>query len=1257
MPQAPDGQALLTAIVNSAQDFAIIATDLDGLITYWSVGAAQLLGWSESEAIGLPSRVFFTPEDREAGRPQVEMELALCDGRAADERWHQRRDGSQFWGQGQTQPLMAGGGATIGFLKILRDRTEQYLTQQLALMHDMPEAGPDSATDQPARGAPLVLDLHGRIKYMSEACKRVVGVSEVSEHVDQLWSEWWSEPERQELQHAVERASQGCRGHFEGLINRAEGGPCWWEVQLLPSLNASGEPERIIALVQDVTYDRLALGERRRQPRTHASVESIDSVAWIAQANGEIASGQPGWEALTGQTFEQYQGLGWISAIHPADLDQWQRARRSAAAERRAFRIECRIRRRDDSWSLFSVSATPQLDENQTICAWIIALHDLSAHRAIRDALSLETRRLSIINRVGARLAAELDLDRLVQEATDAGVALTAAQFGSFFYNVVDDQGESYMLYALSGAAREAFAHFPMPRNTSVFSATFQGLGVLRSDDITLDPRYGRNAPHRGMPEGHLPVRSYLAVPVVSRSGEVLGGMLFGHELAGIFTEEHEQLLVGIAGQAAIAIDNARLFRSAQAEVDQRRQAERLMHLHNERLRLLSAAIERMPSALSLDALMRVISDAAEQIAGADGKALVLREGDQSRYVHSSESRWRGRSFALDACVSGLAMRERQTVVVADVHDDPRVQSELYRSTSVRSLIMVPILAHGEAIAAIGLFWSDTHVSDADEVATLEAMARAAGSVFKRLEAEQALRELNETLESKVAERTADRDRMWRLSTDVMMVARFDGTMTALNPAWERVLGWSEAELAGRSFLSLVHPDDLAVTRDEVARLAADETTWRFENRYAHKDGSHRWMSWTAVPADGLIQAVARDITEEKARSEALRQTEEALRQAQKMEAVGQLTGGIAHDFNNLLTGIIGSLDMMQVRMTQGRFDTLERYLRAALGSANRAGTLTHRLLAFARRQPLAPKPVDAGKLVMSMEELLRRTLGESVDLELIMAGGLWHALCDPHQLESAILNLAINARDAMPGGGKLVIETCNTHLDRAYVARFPSLKPGQYICVAVTDTGTGMTPEVVERAFEPFFTTKPAGQGTGLGLSMIYGFAQQSEGHARIYSEVGQGSTVKLYLPRTEGESELATDAASLGDAYRSLEGETVLVVEDEPVVQALVVEVLSDLGYRTLQAADGAAGLAVMHSGQAIDLLITDMGLPGLNGRELAERARELRPELKVLFITGYAENATQASGFLEPGSDMLTKPFSIEAFAQRVREVTDR
>ncbi|PTQ63069.1 PAS/PAC sensor hybrid histidine kinase [Sphingomonas sp. PP-CE-3G-477] len=391
-------------------------------------------------------------------------------------------------------------------------------------------------------------------------------------------------------------------------------------------------------------------------------------------------------------------------------------------------------------------------------------------------------------------------------------------------------------------------------------------------------------------------------------------------------------------------------------------------------------------------------------------------------------------------------------------------------------------------------------------------------------------------------------------------------------------------------------------------------------------------------------------------RTQELIEAQEALRQAQKMEAVGQLTGGIAHDFNNLLQGITGSLEIVQRRVAQGRVSELDRFITGATTAANRAASLTHRLLAFSRRQPLDPRPVKVNPLVASLEDLLRRTTGEQIELEMVLAGGLWTTLCDPNQLENSLLNLVINARDAMPHGGKLTIETCNAHLDDHFAASQRDVRPGHYVCICVSDTGTGMSADTIAKAFEPFFTTKPIGQGTGLGLSMIYGFARQSEGYARIYSELGQGTTIKLYLPRHYGEAEQDEALPGLTQEHVTDAGEIVLVVEDDSVVRALIVEVLGELGYQAIEAHDGPAGLERLRTMERVDLLVTDIGLPGLNGRQVADAGRALRPDLRVLFMTGYAENAALASGFLEPGMSMITKPFAMEALATQIRTMIE-
>jgi PAS domain S-box-containing protein len=405
-----------------------------------------------------------------------------------------------------------------------------------------------------------------------------------------------------------------------------------------------------------------------------------------------------------------------------------------------------------------------------------------------------------------------------------------------------------------------------------------------------------------------------------------------------------------------------------------------------------------------------------------------------------------------------------------------------------------------------------------------------------------------------------------------------------------------------------------------------------------------------------LAELAASLETEVRERTAELMAAEEALRQSQKMEAVGQLTGGLAHDFNNLLTGISGSLEMLETRLAEGRYDAAQRYIAAAQGAAKRAAALTHRLLAFSRRQTLDPKTTDVNRLVAEMEDLVRRTVGPGVLIQVVQARDLWPTLIDPNQLENALLNLSINARDAMPQGGRLTIETANKWIDERSASAF-DLSPGQYICLSVTDTGTGMSAEVIARAFDPFFTTKPLGEGTGLGLSMIYGFARQSGGQVRIYSELGQGTTMRLYLPRDHSASAHGSEKEEAGPAPEpgagAGAGEMVLVVDDEPTIRMLITEVLEGFGYGSIEAADGAGALRVFESGARIDLLITDVGLPGgMNGRQVADAARVQRPDLRVLFITGYAETAVVGNGQFEPGMQVLTKPFAMTELARRIK-----
>ncbi|MBZ6383466.1 PAS domain-containing hybrid sensor histidine kinase/response regulator [Sphingomonas sanguinis] len=483
--------------------------------------------------------------------------------------------------------------------------------------------------------------------------------------------------------------------------------------------------------------------------------------------------------------------------------------------------------------------------------------------------------------------------------------------------------------------------------------------------------------------------------------------------------------------------------------------------------------------------------------------------------------------------------------------------------------------------------------------------------------------------------------------------------------------------------VGVVHPDDRAGLSEAVREAIARGGPYAHQYRVRRPDGRYYWVEaigrvdhapdGTPVQFPGVMidvgvrraLEVERDtaIAELRALTDQLEQrvadrtaelmrAEEALRQSQKMEAVGQLTGGLAHDFNNLLAGISGSLELMALRLAQGRVADVDRYMDAAQGATRRAAALTHRLLAFSRRQTLAPRPTDITALVSGMTDLIQRTVGPAITLETQGHDGLWTVLVDAPQLENALLNLCINARDAMPDGGRITIQMANRHLNGEDV-RFGDIPDGEYLALSVTDTGTGMTPDVIEKAFDPFFTTKPLGQGTGLGLSMIYGFAKQSGGQVRIQSTPGEGSTVYLYLPRHHGPAEHdRIDRTALPEEPLGA-GETVLVVDDESTVRLMIADVLRDMGYRVIEAADSPAGLAVLRSEQRIDLLVTDVGLPGgMNGRQLAEAGRDLRHELNVMFITGYAESAVLNSGHLSAGMQLLTKPFTVDALVMGVQ-----
>jgi len=503
--------------------------------------------------------------------------------------------------------------------------------------------------------------------------------------------------------------------------------------------------------------------------------------------------------------------------------------------------------------------------------------------------------------------------------------------------------------------------------------------------------------------------------------------------------------------------------------------------------------------------------------------------------------------------------------------------------------------------------------------------------------------------EHKLAAAQRINQRIFETTLDLILVVDRKGDIILVSPSSLALLGYRPEEMIGRSARGFLYPDDLDRTRNEMRLARRGRLMRNFESRYVHKDGRPVPLAWTGIWSDAEQQHffIGRDMSERNA-------AEERLRRAQRLEAIGQLTGGIAHDFNNLLTVVIGNLDLLHGRL--GADAKAAAFAETALNAALRGAALTHQLLAFARRQPLDAKVIDINARVAAVMALLQRTLGEQIEIATALAPDLWTALADPTQLESALVNLAINARDAMPGGGRLLIETENKQIDENYVAKNFDAAPGDYVMLSVSDTGTGMPAEIVARVFEPFFTTKPAGEGTGLGLSMVYGFVKQSQGHVQIYSEVGHGTSVRLYLPRAHKDADAAVEPSPTA-LPMARANERILAVEDNPDVRKVVVAQLDELGYRVIEAANGEAAIEIIENGEAFDLLFTDVVMPGgMNGYDLARAARRLRPGIKVLLTSGFPKAPGHSASGADEFRHLLIKPYRRAELAAKIRAVLD-
>jgi PAS domain S-box-containing protein len=710
-------------------------------------------------------------------------------------------------------------------------------------------------------------------------------------------------------------------------------------------------------------------------------------------------------------------------------------------------------------------------------------------------------------------------------------------------------------------------------------------------------------------------------------------------------------------------------------DVTERAVAENALRASDERFRFLDRLTREIGGSKSADDILAIITRTTGEHMKVSSCAYADMDEDEDGFTIRGDW-WESGSrsivghysladfgkLAVDNLSRGLPL-----VINDNLKEIAPEEAATFQAIGISATICMPLVKQGKLTALMAIHNKGPRQWTEGELTLIREVTERSWAHIERVAAEAEVRSSEENLRVLAS---ALPNQVW--------TARPDGKLDWFNETVYAYSGTRTGELDGENWASIVHPDDIPLTVERWSHSLATGETYETEFRLRRSDGHYRWHIARAVPlrsSDQIVKWIGSntdiaDLKETQAalndlnttleqrveeRSKQLLETEEALRQAHKMEAVGQLTGGLAHDFNNILGAIGGAFSLIERRLADGK-PGIDRYINAGQESVKRAASLTQRLLAFSRRQTLDLKPLDVNKLIFGLEELIGRTVGPNVSVEVVGAAGLWAAKIDASQLESALLNLCINARDAMmPDGGRLTIETANKWLDDR-AARERDLQPGQYISLCVSDTGTGMTPEIISRAFDPFYTTKPIGQGTGLGLSMVYGFARQSGGQIRVYSEVGKGTTMCLYFPRFADSVE-ETPGDALASHLQSGSGETVVVIDDEQTLRMLISDVLTEAGYSVLQAGNGAEGLRHLQNVSQASLLITDVGLPGgMNGRQVADAARMLKPDLKVLFITGYAENAAVGNGFLEPGMEVMTKPFVVTDLAQKVRDILD-
>jgi len=1390
-------------IIDSAQDYAILASDPRGCITSWNSGAQRMLGWTAKEMIGQPLARIFTEEDCAQHAPEQEMRTASEKGSAIDERWHQRKDGSRFWASGVLTPLLHDG-KPQGFVKILRDLTEARLQQSFA--REMEERYRTLVDLSPQ--VVWQCDADGSLSYCNSYWCEFTGLDE-QQSLGDGWLVAVSANDRQRTAEQWQAALQRqLPFKLELPLRDIDGQPRWFQVSAAPIYDADGQLLHWVCVAQDVDSRRRSEMQRlESEAFTRLLLDSANEGFYSIDRGGMVTLCNDAFLNLLGfASREEVLGRQLHHVIHhshpdgsPYPVQDCPIQHTATTGEPRhvehelffrvdgsSLPVEYRVapiyRDGELQGAICTFSDISERTQHQALQAFLLELSDcLQACSEQVDVCCVLDERLARLthcdciawgtvkdgtlavkqewlaadapSRMG-RHSLEADaagfIDRLPDEnlvvleedtsGSDSLLQHLAARSVLFteLPGVESGTQPALLMFVRSqplpwspddiGLAREVLERIRAAAERMRASKALReaeqrislaneiaSIGVWEYRDshhslhwdaqlkamAGLAPDEPGLGVHEILARIHPDDRSVL----LKALGETLAGRGDGEfQLDYRIFDTRIGEFVWLANRGRRLVDSSgkvRILGTARNITAERNAAERMLRMNEmleEQIKDRQQAEQRQTALIELGDLLReqhdsqTIAHAAVSVIGRTiGVSRVLFASvDAPSQSATIERYWSDGSSDSSSEVVHFAdygdffydLQENELVVIEDVLHDARTAShaENFAESQIRCIVCVPLFEQGRISAVMMLLEEQPRGWLDDDISFIREVADRAWTADERMRAERALRESEEQFRT-----LADNMSQFAWMADP------SGHIYWYNKRWYDYTGTTDEAMRALGWRTVNHPDHHERVSASMKRAFAIGSIWEETFPLRGKDGKYRWFLSRALPIRDDFGQVTHwfgtntDVTAQVAAEEALRElndslerrvaertrelaainsrlhiemaererAEEALRHAQKMEAIGQLTGGLAHDFNNMLTGVLGALDLIQRRVAGGNTGDLDRYIDAATTSANRAAALTHRLLAFARRQSLDPKPVDVNLLVVSMEDMLRRTMGEHIRLEVELQADAWLAYTDGHQLENALLNLVINARDAMPDGGRLGVNTRNVRIQQ----RQPDApEPGDYVVLSVTDNGSGMSAQTIAKAFDPFFTTKPIGQGTGLGLSMVYGFAKQTGGHVRIDSTLGEGTQVILYLPRNEARDELPPAASQSTEVPSATNGEIVLVVEDEAAVRMLVVEVLQELGYQVLEAVDANGALPYLHGDQRLDLLVTDFGLPGLNGRQLVESARQHRSELKVLFITGYVPDDEMRNDFLAPGMDILAKPFSIDILAARIRRLID-